>query len=122
MPQYDAEMLLDLLIPSNVRLSPSGQKLVYQAATLTKSGEHDISSIWLANVGEENSARQLTSGQFCDTNPEWSSDGKAISFLSDRAEPSKSSAIYLLSLEGGEAIPLTKAKHRRSIGFYAWES
>lgn len=75
MPQYDAEMLLDLLIPSNVRLSPSGQKLVYQAATLTKSGEHDISSIWLANVGEENSARQLTSGQFCDTNPEWSSDG-----------------------------------------------
>lgn len=45
---------------------------------------------------------------------------EAISFLSDRAEPSKSSAIYLLSLEGGEAIPLTKAKHRRSIGFYAW--
>jgi dipeptidyl aminopeptidase/acylaminoacyl peptidase len=40
-----------------------------------------------------------------DSSPQWSPDGKTIAFLSARGSDSQ---VYLLSMEGGEAHPLTK--------------
>lgn len=114
------EDLVDLEIPSGLRISPSGKQIVYAVAPVSKKDKHEISSIWLAEVGKEHSARQITSGLFNDRLPQWSPDGESIAFLSDRKEQGESSAIYQLWLSGGEAFPLTKAESKKGISDFKW--
>lgn len=118
----DIEALLDLQIPGWVRLSPCGKQVVYATALFFnhKTTEHTTSTIWLAETGMPDSARQLTSGLTNDTKPQWHPDGKSIAFLSDRAKQGKSHAIYQLSLSGGEAFPLTPAENEKGIAAFEW--
>lgn len=115
-----AEELVDLPSPGAVRISRNGKYVVYTTKPMGRKDEHDKSSIWLADIGVEHSARQLTSGSFNDRNPEWSPDGKSIAFISDRAEAGKKCAIYMLSIGGGEAYAITDASHERNTAAFAW--
>ncbi|KAI9817868.1 MAG: hypothetical protein M1827_000987 [Pycnora praestabilis] len=120
-----AEALVDLEVPKNVRVSPSGRQVVYSLSPGSLSptrekGKHPVSSIWIADVRKESSARQLTSGSFNDTLPQWSRDGESIAFLSDRGKQGESSAIYMLSMKGGEAYAITNANNKKSIGSFSW--
>jgi len=47
-------------------------------------------------------------------------DEKHVAFISDRGERGKSSAIYILSLSGGEAYPITEFKNEKPISSLAW--
>ncbi|KAL4987776.1 Alpha/Beta hydrolase protein [Aspergillus falconensis] len=76
--------LAGLKLPKDIRISPDGLKLT-------------VSSLWIADVGVDHSARQITSGLFRDEKPRWSPDGRYIAFLSDRG--SESSVIYLLGID-----------------------
>lgn len=116
------EDLLDIQQPTDIRISPSGEHVVYQLKPFCKKGEHWVSSLWLAEVGKEDSARQLTSGLFEDKSPRWSSDGKSIAFISDRAKAGESSAIYILAIAacGGEAYPVTDAEKKKAISEVSW--
>ncbi|MCJ1303468.1 hypothetical protein MMC08_006278 [Hypocenomyce scalaris] len=118
--ELTAEALVDLEIPSDVHISPSGEQAVYVLSPAGRKGEHQVSSIWLAQVGRRDSARQLSSGLFHDRMPRWSADGESIAFLSDRSDRGKSCAIYILPLHGGEAYPITKADSERAISSFAW--
>jgi len=120
MSPLTAEQFVDLIVPRSARICPNGEKVVYSASSIAKSGENETSSVWVAEIGKEKSARQLSSGKFNDTSPRWSSDGKSIAFLSDRAKAGESSAIYLLSMDGGEAYAITKAENKRGIGSFDW--
>ncbi|KAH8602582.1 Alpha/Beta hydrolase protein [Bisporella sp. PMI_857] len=115
-----AEDLVDLSIPNNVRLSPSGKQVIYTVAPASKKDKHEVSAIWIADVGKKFSARQLTSGLFNDTQPQWSPDGQTIAFISDRGEAGDTSALYLLSVYGGEAYPITPAKNKNGIARFLW--
>lgn len=104
--------------PSGVRISPAAQsprQVVYQCAPYGRKGEHTKSSLWLAEHGVQHSARQITSGLFNDHSPCWTPDGKSIIFISDRAKPGKSSALYCLTLAAGEPYPLTPAENEKTI-------
>lgn len=118
----DIEQLLDLEVPGAVRISPSGKKVVYTTSLSLghRKGENATSSIWIADVGKKHSARQLTSGLYNDKSPRWSPDSESIAFISDRAKAGKSSALYSLSLQGGEPVALTNADNERPIGTFAW--
>ena len=115
-----AEALADLETPSDVQISPNGSQVAYCLTPSTKKHDHVLSSLWIAQVGEQHSARQLTSGLFNDTSPQWSPDGDAIAFISDRAKPRESSAIYMLSLEGGEAYSVTNPGNKKAIRLFRW--
>lgn len=114
------EDLLDIPTPTDVQVSPSQKQVVYTLGLSSKIGEHKTSSLWLAEIGKEYSARQITSGQFHDRKPQWSRDGDYIAFLSDRAKTGKSCAIYVLSLSGGEASPITPAENEQTISNFKW--
>ena len=84
-------------------ISPDGKWVAYTVAVPDMEANRNASNIWLAPtaVGE---AIQLTqSGK--DSSPVWSPDGKMIAFISSRSGDGQ---VYLLSMEGGEARPLTK--------------
>lgn len=116
------EDLIDGVQPLDINISPSGEQVVYQLKANTKKGDNWTSSLWLAEVGKEKSARQLTSGQFEDKSPRWSPDSSSIAFISDRKEAGKSSAIYILpiSAHGGEAYPVTDVEKKRGISELKW--
>lgn len=125
------EALLDLPVPTNPRISPSGTQIIYQAAPLARAGEHPSTALWLASAQHEHSARQFTSGQFHDRTPQWcprsNADGSGtVSFLSDRAERGKSVALYCMHVGpsagfgGGEAYAVTPGKCEKEITSYAW--
>ncbi len=91
------------------QISPDGNKIAYTLATVNAKHDGYETAIWImpSNGG---SARQITSGPH-DSGPRWSPDGGMLAFL--RAPDQKDqkerppSQIYLLSMEGGEARPLT---------------
>lgn len=122
--EVTAESLMDIPVPHDVRISPDGSKVVYSVRTTTRSGEHATSSLWLADVGKKHSARQITSGLFNDQLPQWSpgsSNEGEIAFISDRAKPGKSSAIYLISpAHGSEPFPVTKTENEKQIVGFQW--
>lgn len=114
------EELVDFEIPNGVRISPSGEQVVYSTSPMGQKGEHKFSTLWIAQIGQEKSARQWTSGLFNDRMPQWSPDGNSVAFLSDRSDRGKSCAIYILPIHGGEAYPITKAENEQDITTFAW--
>lgn len=101
-----AEMLADMPMPSEARISPDGQHVIFALAPGSKREEHPVSAIWLTATNNAHSLRQLSAGTANDTRPRWSPDGREIAFLSDRSKRG-TAQVYILSLDGGEAQPLT---------------
>lgn len=116
--------LLDLEVPSDISISKDARSLVYATARdpfkSQKKDEHPVSTLWHAEVGKAGSARQLTSGFAQDKAPKLSPDGTTIAFISDRKKRGETSAIYLLSLAGGEPYPITPADNESSIEAALW--
>ena len=109
------EALADLEVPTNVRISPSGHQVVYQLTASSRKGKYDTSSLWIADVDKEHSARRLTSGVFNDHDPQWSPDGRSIAFLSDRGDLGNPSGIFILSLQGGDPVLMARSRKIHSL-------
>lgn len=65
--------------------------------------------LYVQGVGEEN-ARQITRGNFDDSQPAWSPDGREIAFVSNRTEEpdgNSNTDIFLVPAGGGEPRQLT---------------
>lgn len=107
--------LVDLEVLDNVHVSPSGKQVVYDVTPSSKKGSKKVSSLWIADTGKADSARQLTSGLNHDQLPQFSPNEDCVLFLSDRANPGESSAIYCLPLTGGEPFPLTNVENKKEI-------
>jgi dipeptidyl aminopeptidase/acylaminoacyl peptidase len=107
MPELTPELIVDGLVPEDPRVSPDGHWVAFVAAPVGKAGEHPVSAIWLAPSDGATPARKLTAGSANDRAPRWSPDGRWLFFTSDRAERGKTQ-LYRISLDGGEAEPLTE--------------
>jgi len=105
----------------DVEISPDGSLVAFVVCRHYTEGEHKLpaSSIWLAPTDGSAAARQFTSGPSSDTRPRWRPDGNALAFLSDRAQDGITQ-IYTISVEGGEARQLTKAK--AGVADLAWNT
>ncbi|KAJ5938398.1 acylamino-acid-releasing enzyme [Penicillium verhagenii] len=117
------QSLCDLEIPKTIRLSPDRSSILY-STELTwghRKGKHAVSTLWLASTGCADSSLQLTPGLFRDYAATWSPDGKAVAFVSDRADAGAKWAIYLLPLQqGGEAYPITPVENASPIEAFAF--
>jgi len=100
-----AEQLADQRRPADPAISPDGELVAYRVHTAAmpadKETEHATGAIWVVPfAGGE--PRQFTSGQWNDSEPQWSPDSTRLTFISDRAERGKSS-LYVIPRDGGEA-------------------
>ncbi|KAL2863172.1 S9 family peptidase [Aspergillus lucknowensis] len=116
--------LSDLKLPSDIHISPDGTKAIYTLSSFSTKDKSAVSSLWIADIGANHSARQITSGIFKDENPKWSPDGRFIGFVSDRAAKGRSRVIYLLPIGGfGEAFPVTSVEGEGNVkGGFEWSA
>jgi dipeptidyl aminopeptidase/acylaminoacyl peptidase len=85
------------------QVSKDGKWVAYTVSTPDMEANRAASNIWIVPTAG-GAAMQLTQSGY-DSSPVWSPDGKTLAFLSSRSGESQ---VYLLSMEGGEAHPLTK--------------
>ena len=88
---------------SEAQVSPDGKWVAYTMATPDVDANRNASDVWLVSTANGAPLQLTQSGH--DSSPGWSPDGKMIAFLSSRSGDSQ---VYLLSMDGGEAKPLTK--------------
>ena len=100
---FDVRDLIAFDRLSEPRVSPDGRQVVFTVSALDLAANKRRSDLWV--VGTDGSGlRPLTRHADNDTSGTWSSDGKAVLFLSTR---SGSSQVWKLPLDGGEAQQLT---------------
>src|ERR1700747_1832828 len=88
---------------AQAELSPDGKWVAYTVATPDMEANRNATNLWMAPVAGSDAIQLTRTGK--DSSPKWSPGGKSIAFLSARSGESQ---VYLLSMEGGEAHPLTK--------------
>src|SRR6266481_6523815 len=88
---------------AEAELSPDGKWVAYMVATPDMDANRNATNLWMAPLAGGDAIQLTRTGK--DSSPKWAPDGKTIAFLSARGGDSQ---IYVLSLEGGEAHPLTK--------------
>ncbi|PTD04710.1 hypothetical protein FCULG_00001241 [Fusarium culmorum] len=116
-----AETLCGIQVPKEIKFSPNGQRLVYSTSLVGghRKGKNHTSTLWLASTYEPNSYRKLTSGSFNDTSPAWHPSGDSILFLSDRAKPGETSAVWRMRLDGGDPVAITAEDNEQDIDTFA---
>jgi dipeptidyl aminopeptidase/acylaminoacyl peptidase len=84
-------------------LSPDGKRVAFTVVSSDFRRGKQTQAIWLMNV-DGSDLRQATTGEYIDSSPLFSPDGKMLAFISGR---SGSDQIYLLPLDGGEPKKLS---------------
>jgi dipeptidyl aminopeptidase/acylaminoacyl peptidase len=84
-------------------VSPDGRWVAYTVAKPDLGANRSAQNIWIVSTSGAAEPRQLTRGG-SDARPQWSPDSKRLAFVSSRTG---SEQIFVLSLAGGEADPLT---------------
>jgi TolB protein len=94
-PYYFREMYLPQLTsgPSSAAWSPDSKEVVYSMA----------GSLWRQNI-DSTTAQQLTDGPGYDYQPDWSSDGKSVVYVSYQKDAME---LWLLDLSSGKSQQLT---------------
>src|SRR5579862_3770693 len=92
---------------ADAHISPDGSKIIYTHVKVTPKHDNYETALWMI-PSSGGPARQLTSGLH-DSQGRWSPDGKMIAFVRsvERDGKPQPAQIYLLSMDGGEARPVT---------------
>ena len=64
-------------------VSPDGKSILFTRTWTDKLNDRSNSSLWITDF-EGKRVRELTSGNWRDTSPVWSPDGRKVAFISDR--------------------------------------
>jgi len=87
------------------RLSPEGDWIAYSVATIDSARDSRNSDLWMVRWDGSRTVR-LTTTPGGESDPQWSPDGRWLSFIATR-EGAKTGQVWLLDRSGGEAQKLT---------------
>jgi dipeptidyl aminopeptidase/acylaminoacyl peptidase len=99
---------------SNPRISPDEKRIAFVVTEPIKGSSPPNSDIWMYEI-ETKKLFQFTWSPKSDNNPKWSPDSRSLAFLSSRGGESQ---IHLMTLNGGEAVAISKSK--TSIKDFEW--
>lgn len=107
--------MLKINTVGSVTLSNDGSKAAFTVTAIepddTKTDYRYVSQVYILNTDGTSSPKQLTSSKDGSSQPAWSPDGKQLAFV--RAVDTKPQ-IFILPMDGGEAIQLTRSKQGAS--------
>jgi Tol biopolymer transport system component len=122
--------ILNMKAVSSPMVSPDGTQIIYTVRVWQPdrpSGDRleSRTHVWKVPVAG-GAARQITYGERGDSQPQWSPDGRYVSFVSARGaangngngDDAPRGQIYVMRADGGEAWKLTDAKD--GVASYAW--
>jgi dipeptidyl aminopeptidase/acylaminoacyl peptidase len=98
-----AEDFLELKFLRDIVFSPCGRKFIFTVKRVDKKKNKYFTNLYIGTT-KNSRITQFTHGDWNDTSPRWSPDGKWIAFLSNREEKPN---IYLIPTTGGESRRLT---------------
>lgn len=98
-------------------LSPDGKLIAYTVSRISSEEDKRVSELWMVGYDGQNDV-QLTYGKDSAGGPQWSPDGRYLSFTSSREGAAKGSQVWVLDRRGGEARQLTDVKE--DLGDYSW--
>ena len=107
------EAVLKVQSIADLEFSPDGARLAF-VVTEPPKGENRPTHIWMYEKGT-GKIRQFTFSPKNENLPRWSPDSRQLAFLSNRGEQQQ---IYLIRMDGGEAIALTSGK--RGVRSFDW--
>ncbi|MGI9626278.1 MAG: prolyl oligopeptidase family serine peptidase [Longimicrobiales bacterium] len=110
--------VIDMAQVSGPKISPDGSRVLYRQQELDWPENKREGRIWI--VGTDGSGARVFTGSKDDQNPEWSPDGRWVSFTRPVGDDTKVRQLFLLPTDGGEAVQLTK--HPTAVGRYRWGS
>ena len=102
---------------SDAHISPDGNWVAYTLSTVDSVKNKRNSDIWMVSWDGKESV-QLTHSLESESQPNWSPDGKYLSFMSSR-NGLKGSQIWIMDRRGGEAKQLTDLK-KGDLSDYEW--
>ena len=115
--------VLNIKAIQGATVSPDGRQVIYGVREWVAEQEkmESRTHIWKVPSDGSSAARQISFGDKGDSSPQFSPDGRFISFLSARGDAEAKSQIYLMPVDGGEAWKLTDAKEGVTAqGGYSW--
>jgi len=95
-------------------ISPDGNHIIFTRGWVDRMNDRRASNLWISDINGKR-IRELTHGDWRDSSPVWSPDGKKIAFISDRDGTSQ---IHLMWLDTGDLAQLTHLD--RSPGSLRW--
>ena len=107
---------IDMVRVSGPRLAPDGSRVLFVRDELDWDENKRVSRIWVVGADGQN-ARPFT-GSADDSSPEWSPDGRWVSFTRPAGDSDKVRQLFVLPVDGGEAVQLTR--HVTAAGPYRW--
>ena len=107
---------IDMVRVSGPRLAPDGSRVLFVRDELDWEENKRVSRIWVVGADGQN-ARTFT-GSADDNSPEWSPDGRWVSFTRPVGDSDKVRQLFVLPVDGGEAVQLTR--HATAVGSYRW--
>ncbi|MCJ7563898.1 MAG: S9 family peptidase [Candidatus Aminicenantes bacterium] len=96
------------------QISPDGQFIIFTRGWVDKINDQSRSNVWIADIDGKR-IRELTHGNWRDSSPVWSPDGKKIAFLSERDQTTQ---IHVMWLDTGDVAQLTHIE--RAPGGLVW--
>ncbi len=100
----------------SAQISHDGEWVAYTVSTTNLEKERSRTQIWMVSTSGGDPFPVTMSGESI-SGPEWSPDGKYLSFLTSRGENAKSQ-VWVLDRRGGEARQFTELEH--GAGSYQW--
>ena len=103
---FSVDDLVRLDRVSDPQVSPDGRYVAFTVHETDMDADKRRADLWLLDFDSDKvEPRRLTRDPANDTNPRWSPDGRSLYFLSTR---SGTSQVWRLSLDGGEAMQVTR--------------
>ncbi|WP_236035175.1 S9 family peptidase [Alkalihalobacterium elongatum] len=113
-----AEDLCKFNFVGDPQVSPTKDKIAYVLTHVDKEKDGYYSYIYVTDLngnGKQFTSHYSTDKLIKDTAPKWSPDGSLIAFRSNRSGKNQ---IWLLPIDGGEAVQITDVK--QGVGDFAW--
>ncbi|MGH8891324.1 MAG: prolyl oligopeptidase family serine peptidase [Acidothermaceae bacterium] len=107
MTALTAEAVVDGRVPQTPVLAPNGQLLCYVLASVSRTGDHFDTELWLVDTHTGTAPHRATTDTATESRPRWSADTGALFFLSDRADRGIPQ-LQLLTL-ADDAVPTSTA-------------